>query len=507
LGVNLLLFGPIQMENWLWDMGMQFFAPTACLTAALVVAGSRARRSARYLCCIGLATIATFSNGNGMILWVLLLPQLMWGPPTSGPKEQQTAAPPRPFIAGPSPWIILWIVAAALNFFLYFHGYHPPPNNPGWAEAWGHPFKALTFFLAFLGCPLAFGTTLNVVTQGITIGIILLLMTLAVSGYAFYTWRRRRDARLMGRMLPWMLAAAYSIGCGAVIAPDRLGLGIEGGLSSRYTTLALVQVVSLVFMVTLVLDHLIGADDAPRPAAPVRTRYTYGLARFLGRIQIGPLTAARIASALGGALIVMHLFTSNAAIDFCRNDRMRRLEGKACLLFIKQFKEDSLKWTVYGGDPTELEEEAEQLEALGYLRPSLITSHNVKDILGSEDMGLGLNGDFGAIDSLQSNGKDQCLIAGWAVFPGQQRSADAVLLTWETAGGSPTIFAVTVMGTPRNDIVDKLGSSAYQYCGWGKVFSASRLPHGNLLIRAWAFDVTSGKAFALNGQASINNGP
>jgi hypothetical protein len=68
---NLLIFSPVQYENWLFGIQVVYFAPIACLTACLSVAYSRASPATKFVVAAVLSVIATFSAANGVLCWVL----------------------------------------------------------------------------------------------------------------------------------------------------------------------------------------------------------------------------------------------------------------------------------------------------------------------------------------------------------------------------------------------------------------------------------------------------
>jgi hypothetical protein len=73
---NMLIFSPVQRENWLVGMQLVCFMPIACVTTCLVIAYSGLRPVLKLLLCICLATISTFSSANGIVCWLILLPLL-----------------------------------------------------------------------------------------------------------------------------------------------------------------------------------------------------------------------------------------------------------------------------------------------------------------------------------------------------------------------------------------------------------------------------------------------
>ncbi|GAB4292142.1 MAG: hypothetical protein Fur0025_27660 [Oscillatoriaceae cyanobacterium] len=73
---NLLIFSPIQYENWLWGIQVVVFIPIVCITTSLVIAYSQLNPISKFTLCGFLATFSTFSYANGLLCWVVLLPAL-----------------------------------------------------------------------------------------------------------------------------------------------------------------------------------------------------------------------------------------------------------------------------------------------------------------------------------------------------------------------------------------------------------------------------------------------
>ena len=70
---SVLIFSPIQWQNWLWGIQLIVFMPIACLTTAVLLCYSDCSAWAKLWISGALATIATYSYANGMIGWAPLL--------------------------------------------------------------------------------------------------------------------------------------------------------------------------------------------------------------------------------------------------------------------------------------------------------------------------------------------------------------------------------------------------------------------------------------------------
>jgi hypothetical protein len=178
------------------------------------------------------------------------------------------------------------------------------------------------------------------------------------------------------------------------------------------------------------------------------------------------------------------------------------LQRKACSLFINVIREDCLTKKVYPNFEY-LIRAVNKLDGLGYLRPGLVNSSRVQDI---EAASADNPEHYGSSDSVTQTGEGVYTAVGWAVLPQRGGAADAILLTYDRADGNSVIFALTDTGEERNIVARILRrGSPPDYSSWQKSFSVSGLSTNPLIIRAWAFDARTGKAFKLTGTHIIRN--
>ena len=107
---NLFIFSPMQWENWLFGVQIEYFLPIACVSTGLVLAFTRMNGLLKMILCMVLALISTFSSINGFLIWILLFPVLVF----SGTKNEY-------FKKGTV--IAIWIVATLEALAIYFSGF------------------------------------------------------------------------------------------------------------------------------------------------------------------------------------------------------------------------------------------------------------------------------------------------------------------------------------------------------------------------------------------------
>jgi hypothetical protein len=214
----------------------------------------------------------------------------------------------------------LWIVAAGLTIWSYFHGYTKPQAHPSLWIALSHPGQFILYFLVYLGSPLGPGTVVEIIPQSIAVGLGITLLFLAV---LIYAWIRRRDEVLIKRALPWLTLAAYVVGTAIVTDLARLGFGFGEAIASRYNTISVMMYVSLIYLIPLF------CRDAGRHYLQ-EPHHSIALA-------LGPLPAL-----LAGVMLALYGPCSAVGLAQCKQEFIFRQNAQAALMFIDQFQDEAL---------------------------------------------------------------------------------------------------------------------------------------------------------------------
>ncbi|MBC7911322.1 MAG: hypothetical protein H7Y30_12520, partial [Pyrinomonadaceae bacterium] len=388
---NLLIFSPVQYVNWLLGMQIIYFMPIACLTTCLVIAYSQLGARAKFLSCMCLATVSTFSSANGILCW-LVLPLLTW-PNSRGELPNKR-------------WLMLaWIVGFVVSAALYFNGYQKTLGHPSLSESLIHPVKALGYFLILLGRALEpgdmiflreqFGTGHKIIaaTTGLTVAALFIVSALCI----------RRDMRLAHRAAGWLMLGTYSIMTAILVTVGRTGFGVEQAFTQRYTTFTLYLPIALVHLLPIILERHVAEG------------------RLAGRKKM-------LLHVLAGSVVVSHLLIYPLNIRQVSAFSKRLSQGKACLLLINVIEEDCLTKVFPSVEYLKLA--ANSLDGLSFLRPGLIKSSRVQDIAAA---GAQNPEYYGSLDSVIQTGEDVYTASGWAVLPQRGDAADAILLTYDRA--------------------------------------------------------------------------
>lgn len=455
---NLLIFSPIQYENWLWGIQIVVFVPIVCLTSCILVAYSKLSVRAKFLICMCLSTISTFSYANGILCWVVALPVLIL-------MSRKELAKNR--------WLILvWIIGFICNAVAYFYNYQKPSYHPSFLEALKHPIQAILYLLSFLGAPLAFGSDIEPLTAAPIIGLVLLLVFLGSSFYAL-TNSNSNLVLLAG----WLTIGWYTIISGIITTLGRVGFGVEQSLSSRYTTFSVYLCVSSIYLVAIIADRL------------KNSKYLLEVKQLIAQFPVFLFTL----------ILFLHLQSSVFAVETMNDSRIDRLQRKACLLFMNVLPQECLEKRVFPVLPI-LKETAPTLNNLGYLHPALLKTNTIP-----ESKGDNLISRYGYFDILTKN-NNVYVASGWAVLPERGEAADSVILTYQKAEGDPIVFALNnVPNITRPDVAKLFKKQSYTNSGWQTSFDSSKLPSGSLQLDAWAFDSDKGKTFHLAGTHVIQN--
>jgi len=209
--ISVILFSPIQSENWLWGWQIQWYLNLIGLIVA-VWALSIWQRAPFYRVLVAAAgaALATYSLGSGFFVWLICLP-FFW------------------FVRPLRRWAWLWILVAVAAVGAHYIGYHDPNNSPARNLIIHEPIGFAKYVAVYLAHPLAPLASVS--------SIIAPLYAVGLGGILTYVWLKLRS-ELSGSLLPWLVLGSYACFAAVSTAVARLGLGVIQAYSSRYTTLS-----------------------------------------------------------------------------------------------------------------------------------------------------------------------------------------------------------------------------------------------------------------------------
>ena len=131
------------------------------------------------------------------------------------------------------------------------------------------------------------------------------------------------------------------------------------------------------------------------------------------------------------------------------------------------------------------------MNELGFIKPSLIQSPNIKEIADTT-LSVGSYGRFEALSEDQGT----LVAGGWASLLGDKEPAHAVLLTYQKDQGDEIIFAYAQMRVVQPSLRELVAYDPTSW-RWQQSISIDRTMSLPIRLSAWAFDATTGKAHRL----------
>jgi MFS family permease len=446
--INLLIFAPVQAENWLWGFQLQMFLPNLCLVACLVLFTSRLPDAAKITGALLVALIATFSFGGGLLLWPAIAFYVVL---------QRVSAR----------WLIAWIAGFLLVAVVYFTGYKRLPVA---SPELGNQLDHLTYFANFLGIALS--------RSSLSTHAAIAATMIGTSGFLLYLiacWVCLKLSPITrASAAAWLALGAYAIGSAVLAAYTRVSGGPQQALNSRYATISLNLYVGLIGFIAI-------AAHAARAELPAR------LAQLVTSAKAPFFTV----------IITLSALSFSAGIDHMEILRRLRLEGAARLQFCKVISPSEKLRTdlvVDAALPT-LVENADLLDRLHLLNPPLRRSSILRD---GEDRPQRSTTEFGRSDDAVRKDADILEMRGWSFLPDRSRPAPCVVLAYEAAGNW-TALGLVEPGERRPDVVRQMKSKKYLGSGWRAAIHRKLLPPGATRLSAWAFDPETGAVYKLPG--------
>ena len=443
--LNLILFSPVQAENWTWGYQFVLFLTNLLLVAGISVAVSRYSILTKFFVCLAIAGVATFSFGGGVVLWPVTFPLAV-------------ALENRRRRTNKILWLLAWLCAAGALVALYFFHYTKPPYHPPLVAS-SHLVDYFLYITTFLGGHLARADRAESIFLASAFGTLLLCLYL---GGLLWTIRARDSGRR--KVLPWLSLGSYAVISAGLAAATRIGFGVNQGLDSRYTTFSLCMSLAVIGMLAVAMTS--------RSHRETDGRHLTGL-RWFGNAWL--LTACPTLLLLG------YLNSSWWGIGSIQQARRNRLHGKAALLFNNVLDAGAVYSMYLIANPTQTKPWANMANSLGYIHPPLIESPELSKLNNHPQLA-------GFFETLNPKQPELWEASGWAVIPKGFRPADAILLAFDDAEKGPVAFAVASPTVPRPHLIEALHDPRYEYSGWSCEFARSKVPAGDRTITAWAFD-------------------
>ena len=390
---SLFIFSPMQWENWIFGVQLEYYLPILCITACFTISFLRIHPALKLVWCAVLCTISTFSSVNGMISWLIVFPALAF----TGNRNEVF----RKWFS-----IALWILVTIGALILYFTGFSKTGTHPSMQTVLEEPWQALLYFFGTIGNSFRVIHSLDMILwMGAAVFTVFLLQII-------YIFVHRKDQALVKTSMIWILLGFYSLGTSVLLTLGRMGFGLDQSLASRYTGFTLFIDVAVIFLGAILLQH----------------RHTKKPLSVLSKLAIA-----------GAVLFIVgsKVFTYPTAYQELRAYHANIRHGKAGLLFIDFVAHVECESKVYPGDYVELQRKAHILDSMGYLRPRLVKTKFINELEG-EKSGVW---DFGTLDQLVPLNDTIFTAFGSALMPENKETADAILFTYRDTLGRDVLFA------------------------------------------------------------------
>jgi hypothetical protein len=234
------VFSLQQYENWLWGWQIQIFLNVLAVALGFGMLARAPFDWRAWLAAAACGLVALYSFANGALYWPLGA-WLLW---RRGARRVHLAA---------------WVGLAAVAAGLYLAGYHPNTGHPPLAAALQQPALFGSYFLAFLGAPLASFSPPLALIAGLLSLLIFAYLTLSPHWLC-------AGARTAAR--PLMALGLYALLSALLAALGRAGFGVAQALSSRYVTISNFLVLSIVVLLLAGGSMLLAPAPARRWAVP-----------------------------------------------------------------------------------------------------------------------------------------------------------------------------------------------------------------------------------------------
>lgn len=229
--ISFLVFSLRQARSMLFGFEMHFaFAQTFGVLSLflLYVSGHGSLKKLAFVAALGSATVASFSNAQGLLVWPAGVLQLVISPVEKSTKKAM---------------IVAWGLIGLGEWVAYFVDYEKPEDHPTLFYVFEHPLVGAQYFATLLGGSLF--SNQQPVFALLSSG--LLLIGCAIAGLLL----AYRDRKL-GEYSFWIALFSYASLVLATITLGRAGPeieaaapSIEGAAASRYVTISILATIGV----------------------------------------------------------------------------------------------------------------------------------------------------------------------------------------------------------------------------------------------------------------------
>jgi hypothetical protein len=413
LPVSLLFFSFIQYETILWGFSCQTYMMIFGAVASFYLLNMSKKIDYIFGLSILCAILASFSFFLGLLVWPAAFLQLML-------EEKRNIKK-----------IISWSIIGSSTIMIYFHDFFHPSEAPSLTYFLTYPLASAQYFFSLLGAPLS-----RSVLGSRAFGLFIFLITIIVLILNYKEKSLRKDR-------VW-IALILFIGLSAIaITVGRGGFGLKLALSSRYTPIIILGIISVYLLA------MVGSDRHP-------TR----LRNFAAHAML--------------TLILVTLITTYGyGLDRGREWKYSRDLGSYILTTYEIQSYENIRKYLYPNpdhiqdrmefcDQEKLSSFAEtKVDATVLILQNSSTLSSIESINDKE-----ISRHTGIVIDLEK--ENTITIEGWAIDQPNGKVASDVFIIVDNQFDIPTHY-----GLERSDVSSHLNNSDYRYSGFIATFSSS----------------------------------
>ena len=226
---SLLIFSMAQYENWSWGWTIQIYMSMTGIIAAIWAINKLQGQMGGLIVAICAAVFANYSFGAGLLIWpsvlFMLILQKKW-------KLKH---------------ISIWIIAGIVTVVFYYYKHTGSTLDTSILYILHHPVLFAEYVLGYLGSPLALSLSTAIPISLILI-IIIILSLLDI---------KKLNKDRLSKMVPWMAFCIFVFLSACLTAVARVGFGVKQSMSSRYTTISTLFIISsIVFLYNSIILNI-----------------------------------------------------------------------------------------------------------------------------------------------------------------------------------------------------------------------------------------------------------
>lgn len=463
--VNLLLFAPSQYENYLSGFTWEIFVPVLCLFGCVAINLSNWRLPWKVAGNCLLAIFASYSFAHGIFLWPLGIPIAT---------REECARPGKTWLF----WAcyVTYSSIAVVSVICYFVGYQRPAIAPLAAGLNQIP-QVIEFVVVWLGAALR-SDAVGALVPGL-LATAACCVTLFLSLLFLY-----RNKTLWKHYYPWLLLIMFSLASGLLTAIGRVNLGTDvvfgtsgnGFLAStRYNATSVFAYFGLVGLLFNLYIDWIRYDQVWRSRFPI------------------------LITAYCTLFAVAWTFMLSEESARVRRFQVNARRARTAVMWITALPENPELLLAY---PylNSFQQRIEEMHRAGLLKLPPI-SDRIKQIISS--VPAVNNAEAGSLDSCSPLGYGRFRFTGWARNPTRNEPADYVVLGYDAPDQPFRPFTAIPTGHTRPDLVNLFKSVSMKQGGFDQDVDLSKLPTGDLQIKAWAVDLKRQEIFPVGGTLRV----